>query len=112
MGDRKMFVLLWLCQIPFFCLSFFCHGLSSGQLHVVDSSFPQLPIKINRRKTWARKRAAFFRDDDVNGIWLRLGAHGKSIPDILNEKILSAIVEIKTRLEAVPTVLKRIHELS
>lgn len=39
-------------------------------------------------------------------------AHGAIRPDILNEKILSAIVEIKTRLEAVPTVLKRIHELS
>jgi hypothetical protein len=33
-------------------------------------------------------------------------------PDILNEKILSAIVEIKTKLEKVPVVLKRIKELS
>ncbi len=33
-------------------------------------------------------------------------------PDILNEKILSAIVEIKTKLEMVPVVLKRIKELS
>jgi hypothetical protein len=33
-------------------------------------------------------------------------------PDILNEKILSAIVEIKTKLEKVPAVLKRIKELS
>ena len=33
-------------------------------------------------------------------------------PDILNEKILSAIVEIKTKLEAVPAVLKRMKELS
>jgi hypothetical protein len=32
--------------------------------------------------------------------------------DILNEKILSAIVEIKARLEQVPTVLKKIRELS
>ena len=32
--------------------------------------------------------------------------------DILNEKILSAIVEIKTRLEQVPSVLSRIKELS
>lgn len=33
-------------------------------------------------------------------------------PEILNEKILSAIVEIKTRLEQVPAVLSRIKELS
>ena len=33
-------------------------------------------------------------------------------PDILNEKILSAIVEIKTKIEEVPVVLKRIKELS
>jgi ferredoxin len=33
-------------------------------------------------------------------------------PDILNEKVLSAIVEIKTRLEDVPSVLRKIKELS
>ena len=33
-------------------------------------------------------------------------------PEILNEKILSAIVEIKTRLENVPLVLRKIKELS
>jgi len=33
-------------------------------------------------------------------------------PDILNEKILSAIVEIKTKLEEVPAVLRKIRELS
>ena len=33
-------------------------------------------------------------------------------PEILNEKILSAIVEIKTGLERVPMVLKKIKELS
>jgi hypothetical protein len=33
-------------------------------------------------------------------------------PEILNEKVLSAIVEIKTKLEDVPRVLKRIKELS
>src|SRR5438067_8118026 len=33
-------------------------------------------------------------------------------PEILDEKVLSAIVEIKTRLEDVPSVLKRIKELS
>src|SRR5207244_6099050 len=33
-------------------------------------------------------------------------------PEILNEKVLSAIVEIKTRLEDVPSVLKKIKELS
>jgi len=32
--------------------------------------------------------------------------------DILNEKILSAIVEIKTRLEQVPTILKKIRDLA
>ena len=32
-------------------------------------------------------------------------------PEILNEKILSAIVEIKTRLEQVPSVLRRVKEL-
>src|SRR5262247_1736215 len=32
--------------------------------------------------------------------------------DILNEKILSAIVEIKTSLEQVPTVLRKIKEIS
>ncbi len=32
--------------------------------------------------------------------------------DILNERILSAIVEIKTRLEQVPTILRRLRELS
>jgi ferredoxin len=33
-------------------------------------------------------------------------------PEILDEKVLSAIVEIKTKLENVPSVLKRIKELS
>src|SRR5262245_24238201 len=33
-------------------------------------------------------------------------------PEILNEKILSAIVEIKTKLDDVPAVLKRIRQLS
>jgi hypothetical protein len=33
-------------------------------------------------------------------------------PEILNEKVLSAIVEIKTRLEDVPSVLRKIKELS
>ena len=33
-------------------------------------------------------------------------------PEILDEKVLSAIVEIKTRLEDVPSVLKKIKELS
>jgi hypothetical protein len=33
-------------------------------------------------------------------------------PEILNEKILSAIVEIKTGLEQVPSILRRIKELS
>jgi len=32
--------------------------------------------------------------------------------DILNEKILSAIVEIKSRLEKIPTVLQRIKDLA
>lgn len=32
--------------------------------------------------------------------------------DILNEKILSAIVEIKTRLEEVPAILRKLRELS
>ena len=39
-------------------------------------------------------------------------ARGTIRPDILNEKILSAIVEIKTKLEEVPAVLKKIRELS
>lgn len=33
-------------------------------------------------------------------------------PEILNEKILSAIVEIKTTLDEVPTVLRKVRELS
>ena len=37
---------------------------------------------------------------------------GKLRDDILNEKILSAIVEFKTRLENVPNVLKRVDEVS
>lgn len=37
---------------------------------------------------------------------------GKLRDDILNEKILSAIVEFKTRLENVPAVLKRVDEVS
>jgi hypothetical protein len=32
--------------------------------------------------------------------------------DVLNEKILSAIVEFKTRIENVPAVLRRIDEVS
>ena len=39
-------------------------------------------------------------------------ARGLIKPEILNEKILSAIVEIKTRLEEVPSVLRKIRELS
>jgi len=39
-------------------------------------------------------------------------ARGLIKPEILNEKILSAIVEIKTRLEQVPSVLRKIRELS
>src|SRR4029434_5574449 len=39
-------------------------------------------------------------------------ARGLIKPEILNEKILSAIVEIKTRLEQVPSVLRKIKELS
>ena len=37
---------------------------------------------------------------------------GKLRDDILNEKILSAIVEFKTRIENVPAVLERIDEIS
>jgi hypothetical protein len=37
---------------------------------------------------------------------------GKLRDDILNEKILSAIVEFKTRIENVPSVLQRIEEVS
>jgi ferredoxin len=37
---------------------------------------------------------------------------GRLRDDILNEKILSAIVEFKTRLENVPAVLKRVDEVS
>lgn len=37
---------------------------------------------------------------------------GRLRDDILNEKILSAIVEFKTRLENVPAVLKRVNEVS
>lgn len=39
-------------------------------------------------------------------------SHGTLQPEILNEKVLSAIVEIKTRLDDVPAVLRRIKELS
>jgi hypothetical protein len=39
-------------------------------------------------------------------------ARGLLRPEILNEKILSAIVEIKTKLADVPAVLKKIKELS
>ena len=39
-------------------------------------------------------------------------ARGLIRPEILNEKILSAIVEIKTRLEQVSSVLRKIKELS
>jgi ferredoxin len=39
-------------------------------------------------------------------------SQGTIRPDILNEKILSAIVEIKTRLEQVPSVLRRVKKLS
>jgi ferredoxin len=39
-------------------------------------------------------------------------SQGTIRPEILNEKILSAIVEIKTRLEQVPSVLRRVKELS
>jgi ferredoxin len=38
-------------------------------------------------------------------------SQGRIRPEILNEKILSAIVEIKTRLEQVPLVLRRVKEL-
>ena len=37
---------------------------------------------------------------------------GKLRDDILNEKILSAIVEFKTRIEDVPAVLRRVDEVS
>ena len=37
---------------------------------------------------------------------------GKLRDDILNEKILSAIVEFKTRIENVPAVLRRVEEVS
>ena len=37
---------------------------------------------------------------------------GKLREDVLNEKILSAIVEFKTRLENVPAVLERVEEVS
>ena len=37
---------------------------------------------------------------------------GKLRDDILNEKILSAIVEFKTRIENVPMVLRRVDEVS
>jgi hypothetical protein len=39
-------------------------------------------------------------------------ARGVIRPEILNEKVLSAIVEIKTRLAEVPWILKKIKELS
>jgi ferredoxin len=39
-------------------------------------------------------------------------AHGLIREDILNEKVLSAIVEIKARLEQVPAVLQRIKDLA
>ena len=37
---------------------------------------------------------------------------GKIRDDILNEKILSAIVEFKTRVDNVPAVLRRVDEVS
>ena len=37
---------------------------------------------------------------------------GKLRDDILDEKILSAIVEFKTRIENVPVVLNRVKEVS
>jgi len=37
---------------------------------------------------------------------------GKIRDDVLNEKILSAIVEFKTRIENVPAVLQRVDEVS
>ena len=37
---------------------------------------------------------------------------GKIRDDVLNEKILSAIVEFKTRIENVPAVLHRVDEVS
>ena len=37
---------------------------------------------------------------------------GKLREDILNEKILSAIVEFKTRIDNVPAVLHRIEEVA
>ena len=37
---------------------------------------------------------------------------GKLRDDILNEKVLSAIVEFKTRIENVPVVLRRVEEVS
>jgi hypothetical protein len=39
-------------------------------------------------------------------------SRGRIRPEILNEKVLSAIVEIKTKLADVPAVLKKIKELS
>ena len=39
-------------------------------------------------------------------------ATGAIRQDILNEKVLSAIVELKTRLEHVPTVLARVEEVA
>ena len=37
---------------------------------------------------------------------------GKLRDDILNEKILSAIVEFKTRIENVPAVLEKVDQVS
>ncbi len=53
----------------------------------------------------------FERDNPVTSL-MSEPARGTIRPDILNEKILSAIVEIKTNFDQVPAVLKKIRELS
>src|SRR3990172_3272414 len=62
-------------------------------------------------KALAELGVAFESNNPVTSL-MTDASHGIIRADILDEKILSAIVEIKTKLEEVPAVLKRMKELS
>lgn len=59
----------------------------------------------------AKLGVEFERNNPVTSL-MTDSTRGLLRPEILNEKILSAIVEIKTKLDEVPAVLKKIRELS
>jgi hypothetical protein len=62
-------------------------------------------------RTLARNEVTFEKNNPITHLMTDISS-GDLRPDILNEKILSAIVEIKTPIDKVENILKIVHEVN